>query len=82
MKKKKLMELFDEAHKDNSMSHGTLIELLVMLPEAPSLEKIIVPAPNLSYKKDYIDKTYGDNLEHRHAEGVFIIGCNVIKPYR
>jgi len=51
-------------------SLGVLIEM----PGFESPEMIINPCENLEKKLEYYKNTYDDNLEHKHAKGIKIIG--------
>lgn len=58
---------------DNKASLGLIIEM----PEFPKPEMITNPIENLEKKLDYWKKTYDENLEHKHAKGIKIIGCTI-----
>lgn len=48
--------------------------LLIEMPGFKEPEMIINPAVNLQKKLEYYKKTYDENLEHKHAKGIRIIG--------
>lgn len=50
------------------------LSLLIEMPEFPKPEMITNPVENLEMKLEYYRKTYDENLEHRHAKGIKIIG--------
>jgi len=64
-----LEEIVDVAIKAD-MSLGLLIEM----PGFKAPELITNPVVNLSKKLDYYKNTYDDNLEHKHAKGIKIVG--------
>jgi len=48
--------------------------LIVEMPGFESPELIINPVENLEKKLEYYKNTYGEDLEHKHAKGIKIIG--------
>lgn len=50
------------------------LSLLIEMPGFEEPEMITNPAVNLKKKLEYYKKTYDDNLEHKHAKGIKIIG--------
>ena len=48
--------------------------LFIEMPGFDSPELIINPCQNLEKKLNYYKQTYDDNLEHKHAKGIKIIG--------
>ena len=48
--------------------------LLIKMPGFPEPELITNPTINLKKKLEYWEKTYDENLEHKHAEGIKIVG--------
>jgi len=66
---KELEQVINEAIKKNR-SLGLFIEM----PGFPKPEMITNPVENLKRKLEYYKKTYDENLEHRHAKGIKIIG--------
>lgn len=58
---------------DNKASLGLFIEM----PEFPEPELITNPVANLMKKLEYYKNTYDENLEHKHAKGIKIIGYTI-----
>jgi len=81
LSKEELMELFDEAIADKTMTEGTSLTLIVDIEEYPEYEEIKVKPMNLPYKKKYIEETYDEELVHKHSNGVQIVGCRMSKMY-
>lgn len=50
------------------------LSLFIKLPNLERPEIITNPPENLEYKLKYYKETYDDNLQHKHAEGVKILG--------
>lgn len=48
--------------------------VLVEMPGFESAELIINPVENLEKKLAYYKNTYDENLQHKHAKGIKIIG--------
>jgi hypothetical protein len=48
--------------------------LFIEMPDFEEPEMIINPVVNLEKKLDYYKKTYDENLEHKYAKGIRIIG--------
>lgn len=44
------------------------------MPDFEEPEMIVNPAVNLENKLEYYKKNYDENLEHKHAEGIRIVG--------
>ena len=53
------------------------LSLLITLPGLDSPEMITNPVENLEKKLEYYKSTYDDNLEHRHAKGIKIVGYSM-----
>ena len=53
------------------------LSLLITLPDLDSPEMITNPVENLEKKLEYYKATYDDNLEHRHAYGIKIVGYSI-----
>lgn len=53
------------------------VELDIDIKDYPDVETIKVPFRNIPKKKEYIDKTYNEDLEHKNAEDVKIIGIQL-----
>lgn len=49
--------------------------LFIEMPGFPEPELIVNPVANLEKKLEYWKNTYDDNLEHKHAKGIKIVGC-------
>lgn len=56
------------------IENKTHIGLLIEMPGYPMPELITNPCANLEKKLEYYKNTYDDNLEHKHAKGIKIIG--------
>lgn len=52
----------------------TKLSLFITIPGLPEPEIITNPVANLEKKLEYYKTTYDDNLEHKHAKGIKIIG--------
>lgn len=50
------------------------LSLFISMPGFPEPEIITNPTANLEKKLEYYKSTYNNNLEHKHAKGVKIIG--------
>lgn len=50
------------------------LALLIEMPGFPKPEMITNPYENLQKKLEYYKKTYDENLEHKHAKGIKIVG--------
>jgi len=53
------------------------VKLDLDIKDYPAFETIVVPYVNIPKKKKYIAKTYDDNLNHKHSDGVRIIGIQL-----
>ncbi|RJS60122.1 hypothetical protein [Bacillus sp. PK3_68] len=56
------------------IERGVGLGLFVEMPGFEQPELITNPPANLSKKLDYYKATYDEKLNHKHAEGVRIIG--------
>ena len=72
MKMKDLEFAVEMAIKENKS-----LSLLITLPGLDSPEMITNPVENLEKKIEYYKATYGDNLEHKHAKGIKIVGYSM-----
>lgn len=50
------------------------LSLLIEMPGFQKPEMITNPVENLEKKLEYYKKTYDENLEHKHAKGIKIVG--------
>jgi hypothetical protein len=50
------------------------LSLFIKLPDLVEPEVITNPPTNLKQKLKYYKETYNDNLEHKYAKGVKILG--------
>lgn len=50
------------------------VGVFIEMPEFESPEIIVNPVENLGKKLEYYKNTYDENLNHKHAEGIKIIG--------
>lgn len=50
------------------------LSLLIEMPGFPKPEMITNPVENLPKKLEYYKSAYSDTLEHKHSEGIKIIG--------
>lgn len=64
-KKKRFLDQFD-----NPNNIG--VDVYIQMPGAPALETIWNPEANFKYKKDYYDKTYDEDLNHKHVPKLHI----------
>lgn len=53
---------------------NTDIGIVIEMPAFKSPEIIFNPPENLQKKLEYYENTYDENLNHKHAEGIKIIG--------
>lgn len=72
MELKNIQELEDVIK--TSIKKNKQLGVLIEMPGFEEPEMIINPVVNLQKKLEYYKKTYGENLEHKHAKGVRIIG--------
>jgi hypothetical protein len=68
--KEMLEKCFKRAMQDKSDYVGVAIKM----PFSDGLELIINPRSNFRSKLEYYQQAYDDNLEHRNAEGIRIVG--------
>lgn len=52
--------------------------LFITIPGCEKAELIINQRENFEYKLDYYSRTYNDNLEHKFAPGIKIVGATVL----
>lgn len=64
------LELVMNVAIEDKIGFGVFIEM----PGFPNPEFIINSVGNLPKKLEYYKATYDDNLEHKHAKGIKIIG--------
>lgn len=50
------------------------VGIFIEMPDFEEPEIIINPTKNLEKKLEYYKKTYDENLKHKHAKGIKIIG--------
>lgn len=50
------------------------VGVFIEMPGFESPEMIVNPVENLEKKLEYYKNTYDENLNHKHAEGIKIIG--------
>lgn len=62
---------FERAKKNNAKFVAVRIEMEGFL----EAEIIVNPIVNADSKLEYYKKTYDENLNHKHAKGIRIIGC-------
>ncbi|WP_018250328.1 hypothetical protein [Orenia marismortui] len=70
LSKENLINCFEIAKKENAEMIGVLVE--VKENELPEL--IVNPNTNFDGKLEYYKKTYDDNLNHKFADGIKIVG--------
>ena len=59
---------------NTSIELNVELSLFIKLPNLVKPEIITNPPENLEEKLKYYKETYNDNLEHKYAEGVMILG--------
>lgn len=59
---------------DKSIKMEKPLSLFIEMPGFPMPELITNPVPNLQKKLEYYRNTYDENLEHKHAKGIKIVG--------
>ncbi|MFW6015905.1 MAG: hypothetical protein ACOCRK_05670 [bacterium] len=57
---------------DITMNLKKDMTIVIDIDDYPEYEFIIVKNKNLTKKREYIDKTYDDNLKHKYSNGVKI----------
>lgn len=57
-----------------AIEENNSLSLLIEMPGFPKPEMITNPVENLALKLEYYKKTYDEQLEHKHAKGIKIIG--------
>lgn len=59
----------------NAIDFGsTFVGVKIEMSGFPQPEVIINPAENIESKLEYYKKTYDENLNHKHAPGIKIVG--------
>lgn len=58
----------------DAIERGSHLSLLIEMPGFELPEMITNPVANLEKKLDYYKNTYDENLEHKHAKGIKIVG--------
>ncbi len=69
---KNMSELEDIINK--AIEGDVNLSLFIKLPDLTEPEIITNPPVNLNQKLKYYKEVYNDNLEHKYAEGVKILG--------
>lgn len=59
---------------DSSIETNRPLGIFIEMPGFPKPELIINPVENLKKKLEYWIKTYDENLMHKHAKGIRIVG--------
>ena len=59
---------------NTAISFDTDLSLFIKLPDLAEPEVITNPSVNLEQKLKYYKETYNDDLEHKYADGVRILG--------
>lgn len=72
LKKMSDLEFIINQAKNLKVNLGLFIEM----PGFEMPEIIVNPPENLDKKLEYYKATYNENLEHKHAKGIKIIGYN------
>lgn len=72
MKLEKMSEL--EFAVEMAILHFQSLGVMIEMPGFEAPELIINPVKNLEKKLAYYQATYDENLEHKHAKGIKIIG--------
>lgn len=57
------------------------IAIYIENDDIPDLEVIINPYNNIEKKLEYFKKVYDEDLNHRHSEGIRIVGCTYGKTF-
>lgn len=72
----KTLNSMDELERviKTAINANASLSLFISMPGFPEPEIITNPAINLEKKLEYYKSTYDDNLEHKYAKGVKIIG--------
>lgn len=69
----KTMEELEKVFKV-AIEKGFITSIFVEMPGFKEPEMITNPIENLEKKLEYYKNTYDENLEHKHAKGIKIIG--------
>lgn len=72
MKLNNMQEL--EQYANARLANDQPIELFIDMPGFEQPELIINPPANIENKLAYYKATYDENLEHKHAKGIRIVG--------
>ena len=75
MELEKMSEL--ESVMKTAITSKQSLSLLIEMPGFESPEMITNPVENLEKKLEYYKNTYDENLEHKHAKGVKIVGYSI-----
>lgn len=68
---KNLENCFERAKKN----YARFVAVRIEMEGFPEAEVIINPIANADSKLEYYKKTYDDNLNHKYATGIKIVGC-------
>lgn len=63
-----------EQYTNARLANDQPIELFIDMPGFEQPELIINPPTNIENKLAYYKATYDENLEHKHAKGIRIVG--------
>lgn len=72
MKLNSIQEL--EQYANEKLAKNQPIELFIDMPGFDEPELITNPPANIEKKIAYYQATYDENLEHKHAKGIRIVG--------
>ena len=75
MELEKMSEL--ESVMKTAITSKQSLGLLIEMPGFESPEMITNPVENLEKKLEYYKNTYDENLEHKHAKGIKIVGYSI-----
>ena len=77
MSKRLLLKTLLKA-KDKGVSY---FSVAIQVKDNPKPEVIIFGNENFENKLEYYDKTYDENLEHKHAENIKIVGYSTSNDF-
>lgn len=69
------MENLERSFQLAKREKAKFVAVRIEMEGFPEAEVIINPSFNADLKLEYYKKTYDENLNHRYAKGIKIIGC-------
>lgn len=75
------MKFLEKVFNSAKDSGERYVAIVVKMDEFSDVEVIINPIENADAKLKYCQKTYDENLSHKHSEGISIIGITYGNSY-